>query len=38
MHGHKRTGERHGQHLRRAGDETLAKGYVKLIKKKLAPR
>ena len=38
MHGHKRTGEPHGQRLRRAGDEPLAKGYAKLIMRKLAPR
>lgn len=38
MHGHKRTGERHGQHLKRAGDAPLAKGYAKLIMKKMPPR
>ena len=38
MHGHKRTGESHALRLRRAGDEPLAKGYVKLIMQKMAPR
>lgn len=35
MHGHRRTGESHATHLRRAGDAPLAKQYAKLIVRKL---